>query len=226
MMAQYGEVAGLPRRLVVPVPVLSPRLSSLWVGLVTPLPTGLARPLVDSLVNEVIVHDPAITELLPRDLLSYRESVELALGRVADLDVATRWSDAGASPGPVGPAGPVPTDPDWAGGAVMEDERRIWCDATPDAVFDTVAGIGGDRGWYGFGWLWTLRGLFDLAVGGVGPAPGSSAPAASYGSVTPSTPSGPRWSTRPICCGSEPRCGCRARAGSNGRSWPTGPGPS
>ena len=176
MMAQYGEVAGLPRRLVVPVPVLSPRLSSLWVGLVTPLPTGLARPLVDSLVNEVVVHDPAIAELLPRDLLSYRESVELALRRVADLDVATRWSDAGTSPGPVGPAGPVPTDPDWAGGAVMEDERRIWCDATPDAVFDTVAAIGGDRGWYGFGWLWTLRGLFDLAFGGVGPRRGRRHP--------------------------------------------------
>ena len=176
MMAQYAEVAGLPRRLVLPVPVLSPRLSSLWVGLVTPLPASLARPLVDSLVNEVIVHDPAITELVPRRLLPYREAVRLALTRVADLDVATRWSDAGAAPESAGPAGPVPTDPDWAGGAVMQDERTTVCDASPEAVFDAVAGIGGERGWYGFNWLWTLRGLLDLLVGGVGPRRGRRHP--------------------------------------------------
>jgi len=176
MMSQYAQVAGLPRRLVVPVPVLSPRLSSLWVGLVTPLPTGLARPLVDSLVNEVVVNDPAITELLPRRLLTYRESVELALARVADLDVATRWSDAGAELGPVGPAGPMPTDPAWAGGAIMKDERRITCDASPAAVYDVVARVGGDHGWFGSDWLWTLRGLLDLAVGGVGPRRGRRHP--------------------------------------------------
>ncbi len=176
MMRQYAQVAGLPRRLVVPVPVLSPRLSSLWVGLVTPLPTGLARPLVDSLVNEVVVNDPAITELLPRRLLTYPESVELALARASDLDVATRWSDAGAELGTVGPAGPMPTDPEWAGGAVMEDERRITCAASPAAVYDTVAGVGGDRGWFGSDWLWTLRGLFDLVVGGVGPRRGRRHP--------------------------------------------------
>jgi uncharacterized protein YbjT (DUF2867 family) len=176
MMAEYARVAGLPRRLVVPVPVLSPRLSSLWVGLVTPLPTTLARPLVDSLVNEVVVHDPAITELLPRQLLTYRESVELALARVADLDVATRWSDAGISSGLIGPAGPAPTDPEWAGGSVMEDERTIRCDTPPGAVFDAVSAIGGGAGWYGYGWLWYLRGLIDLVVGGVGPRRGRRHP--------------------------------------------------
>ncbi len=176
MMRQYAEVARLPRRLVIPVPVLSPRLSSLWIGLVTPLPTSLARPLVDSLVNEVVVHDPAITELLPRRLLSYRESVELALRQVADLHVATRWSDASTTPEPAGPAGPMATDPDWSGGAVLEDVRQISCAATPTDVFATVAGIGGGRGWYGSGWLWNLRGLVDLAVGGVGPRRGRRHP--------------------------------------------------
>lgn len=178
MMRQYAEVAGLPRRLVVPVPVLSPRLSSLWIGLVTPLPTALARPLVDSLVTEVVVHDPpgdgpAITDLVPRRLLSYRESVELALRRVSDLEVTTRWSDAGAPPGP---AGPMSTDPHWAGGTISEDVREIHVDASPDDTFATVAGVGGERGWYGNDWLWTLRGLLDLAVGGVGPRRGRRHP--------------------------------------------------
>jgi uncharacterized protein YndB with AHSA1/START domain len=70
----------------------------------------------------------------------------------------------------------VATDPDWAGGAVKQDVRRIRCAAPPEAVWETVVAIGGDRGWYGFGWLWTLRGLIDLAVGGVGPRRGRRHP--------------------------------------------------
>ena len=94
MMDVYAQVAGLRKRVIVPVPVLSPRLSSLWVGLVTPIPADLARPLVDSLVNEVVVSDHSIDEVVTHQPIGTREAIELALRRVGDLDVSTRWTDA------------------------------------------------------------------------------------------------------------------------------------
>jgi hypothetical protein len=166
MMRTYAEVAGLPRRLIVPVPILSPKLSSLWVGLVTPLPGSLAKPLVASLVNEVVVtRPPAAMDPVP-DPLSFRESVELALQRSAELRVDTRWSDAGL-PGQT-PAEALPTDPEWAGGSVLVDSQEARTDASPAAVYSTVTGIGGQRGWYVTPILWQLRGWADKLVGGVG----------------------------------------------------------
>jgi uncharacterized protein YbjT (DUF2867 family) len=103
LMHAYAEVAGLRRRVILPVPVLTPRLSSLWVGLVTPLPSGLARPLVDSLVNEVVVRDDRIRELIPRETMPFRDAVRLALQRIQDLEVATTWAGAGL-PAPAGRA--------------------------------------------------------------------------------------------------------------------------
>ena len=102
MMQLYAEVAGLRPRVVIPVPVLTPRLSSYWVGLVTPLPVGLARPLIDSLENEVVVHDDAITAIVPRQCLTLRRAIELALARTRDLEVTTSWAEAelvGPQPG-------------------------------------------------------------------------------------------------------------------------------
>ncbi len=165
MMATYAEVAGLPRRIVMAVPVLTPKLSSRWVGLVTPLPSSLARPLVESLINEVVVTRPS--DPLPGpDPLSFRRSVELALDRSAELQVTTRWSDAGL-PGR-SPALPLPTDPDWAGGSVFVDEKEVVGHASTQDVFTAVTGIGGDRGWYAASVLWTVRGWLDKLVGGVG----------------------------------------------------------
>ncbi|MBK9180404.1 MAG: SDR family oxidoreductase [Acidimicrobiales bacterium] len=166
MMEVYAEVSGLRRRLVVPVPVLSPRLSSLWVGLVTPLPADLARPLVDSLVNEVLVHDPAITRLLPRRLLGFREAVSLALARTRSLEVSTSW--AGAELPGRDPADPLPTDPGWSGGTVLDDVRSVRSTARPHALYRVVTGVGGDRGWYVADWLWWIRGLVDRILGGPG----------------------------------------------------------
>lgn len=100
LMQTYAEVAGLRRRIILPVPVLTPRLSSLWVGLVTPLPTGLARPLIGSLVNEVVVTDEAFQRDLPRGMIPVAEALRLALARIQDLDVATTWASAG---GPTAP---------------------------------------------------------------------------------------------------------------------------
>jgi len=164
MMAVYAEAAGLRQRIVIPVPVLTPRLSSLWVGLVTPLPRALARPLVSSLVNEVIVHDAAILDLCPGPRLSYRESVDLALRRVEEHDVTTSWSGASTETA----AGPMPTDPDWAGGAVLQDTRVREVHATPEVVHRTTLGVGGQRGWYSGDWLWDLRGFLDKLAGGPG----------------------------------------------------------
>ncbi|MCB9372677.1 MAG: SDR family oxidoreductase [Microthrixaceae bacterium] len=166
MMRVYAELAGLRRRLVVPVPVLTPRLSSLWVGLVTPLPSGLARPLVESLSAEVVVRDHAVDEVLPHACLAFRDAVALALQRVEDLEVSTRWSGADL-PGR-SPADPLPSDPEWAGGTMLADVQEAWSPAPPEAVFATVRGIGGGRGWYVANWLWALRGWLDILVGGIG----------------------------------------------------------
>jgi uncharacterized protein YbjT (DUF2867 family) len=166
MMRTYAEVAGLRRRLVVPVPLLTPRLSSLWVGLVTPLPAGLARPLVDSLVNEVVVRDRPVEAVIPHDPLPVRDAIELAVRRVEGLQVPSRWSDA-TLPGRT-PADPMPTDAGWAGGTLLTDDQRATSRASPEAVFRIVSGIGGARGWYVADWLWGVRGLVDVAIGGVG----------------------------------------------------------
>ncbi len=163
MMRVYAEEAGLPRRLIVPVPVLSPKLSSHWIGLVTPLPTGVAKPLVDSLRNEVTVDDNSIAERYAGSLIPLREAIRRALQRSRDLDVATRWSDATTAP-----AQPLPSDPEWAGGTVKVDHQEVASSASPDDLFWAFARIGGDAGYYTMDWAWRLRGLLDIAVGGVG----------------------------------------------------------
>src|SRR6056297_2805764 len=164
LMQTYAEVAGLRRRIILPVPVLSPSLSSLWVGLVTPLPTGLARPLIDSLVNEVVVRDESILDLCPGPRIGYRESVQLALRRVEAHDVTTSWSGADIRSA----AAPLPTDPEWSGGAVHLDVRERVVHAPPAVVHSSVCGVGGRRGWYAGEWLWEVRGLLDKIVGGPG----------------------------------------------------------
>jgi uncharacterized protein YbjT (DUF2867 family) len=163
MMRVYAEVAGLPRRWIVPVPALTPRLSSLWVGLVTPLPTGVARPLVDSLTVEVTVGDNSFAEEVAGPLTGYRDAVERALKRFHELDVPTRWSGTASAP-----ALPYPTDPSWSGGTVMLDEQVVRSRATSEDLFWAFSRIGGDVGYYTMDWAWRVRGLIDAAVGGVG----------------------------------------------------------
>ncbi len=166
MMHVYARLAGLRRRLIVAVPVLTPKLSSRWVGLVTPLPAGLAKPLVESLTNEVVVTSPPPFEGLGRPPLTFQDAVQLALERSAQLQVTTRWSDA-ALPGQ-SPAAPMPTDPDWAGGSLLIDRQTAESSASPAALFATVSGVGGRRGWYVTPRLWRARGWVDKAIGGVG----------------------------------------------------------
>ena len=159
MMRTYAECAGLRRRLIVRVPVLSPKLSSLWIGLVTPLPSGLGRPLVESLVNEVVVTDRPISDVVDHQPIPFRDALDRALRRVADRNVLTRWSDA-ALPGTTA-ADPLPSDPSWSGGRVLTDVEEATADASASAVFRTVEGIGGGRGWYTTSLLWSIRGVAD-----------------------------------------------------------------
>ncbi|WP_298460573.1 SDR family oxidoreductase [uncultured Cellulomonas sp.] len=168
MMQRYARVAGLPRRVIVAVPVLSPRLSSLWVGLVTPVPSGLARPLVESLVHEVVCDEHDIARYVPDPpggLVSFDDAVRLALARIHEADVVTRWSSASVAGAP---SDPLPTDPDWAGGSLYVDERTTPVRADPEDLWTVLESVGGDRGWYSWALAWRVRGLLDRLSGGPG----------------------------------------------------------
>ncbi|QDU70539.1 SDR family oxidoreductase [Mucisphaera calidilacus] len=158
LMRQMAEAMGFRRRWVIPLPILSPKLSSLWLGLVTPVSAAIARPLAEGLRNEVIVHDDTVQQLFPRQTIPPREAIERALDRTRSGQVMTTWSAAGVVPG----------DPDWAGGKVFEDTRSVVIDASASTVFAAVCRVGGGHGWYAADYLWRLRGWMDQLVGGPG----------------------------------------------------------
>jgi uncharacterized protein YbjT (DUF2867 family) len=169
MMQSFAKISGLRKRKIIQIPVLTPKLSSLWIGFVTPVPTSLARPLVESLISEVVV-DPnkSVTEIIPlppEGLLTVSQSIHLALTRTAENHVDTRWSDAAF---PMAPWQKAQSDPDWAGELTLKDHREFLTDVPLKYIWEQVEGIGGDRGWFGSGWLWYLRGLIDRMLGGVG----------------------------------------------------------
>jgi uncharacterized protein YbjT (DUF2867 family) len=153
-----AEELGLPRRRILPVPVLSPRLSSYWIHLVTPLSHKIAIPLAEGLKNPVVCRDDRITRLLPQKLLNVREAIRAAVRQVTAGEVETNWSMAG----------PMPGDPDWSGGTVFRDSREVAIDAPPGTVFRAVCRLGGQRGWHAANPLWTVRGWLDRLAGGPG----------------------------------------------------------
>ena len=165
MMDTYAEVAGLKRRLILPVPVLTPRLSSHWVNLVSPLPFTLARALIDSLTTDVVVEgygDELTPERAPEKL---EDAIGKAVTRVQEMEIPTRWSDASNFKDP---ARPEPSDPEWAGGRVLVDRRSVRTDLSANSVMRTIKSVGGDTGWFAFDWLWAIRGFVDELLGGVG----------------------------------------------------------
>jgi uncharacterized protein YbjT (DUF2867 family) len=165
LMRIYAEEAGLHKRLIIPVPVLTPRLSSYWIHLVTPVPAALAKPLAEGLSSPVICRETRIRQLIPQTLFDCRTAIRLALERLREHQVESTWFDAGSIP----PAEwGIPGDPHWAGGAVYQDARRIIIDAEPEQVWQAVSRIGGSSGWYYADWLWQLRGWLDQLVGGIG----------------------------------------------------------
>jgi uncharacterized protein YbjT (DUF2867 family) len=158
LLREMAAARGLPRRIIIPVPVLTPRLSSWWIHLVTPVSAQMARPLAEGLRNRVVVRDNAAAVLMPQPLEHVREAIRLALDAEARSDVESTWSSAG----------PVPGDPDWAGGDVFKDSREAVVQATPDRVFDVLTGLGGRQGWFRYNRLWKLRGMLDRLTGGPG----------------------------------------------------------
>jgi len=165
MICRYAAIAGLQRRIAIPVPVLTPRLSSHWVHLITPLPRVLASSLMDSLENDVVCTEHDISEHIPDPqdgLTHYEDAVELALARVRDGDLRTRWSRHAADD-PL--SRPLPTDPPWAGGPLHErvSERRLYTDVeTLWQVFDS---IGAEHGWSATPLAWALRGWIGQFAG-------------------------------------------------------------
>ena len=169
MMQKFAECSGLRRRWIIRVPVLTPKLSSLWIGLVTPVPTHLAKPLIGSLINETVA-DPkkSISNLIPQPpegLIDVTHAINLALTKTTSNDVETRWSDAAA---PTGPWQKAQGDPEWAGEVTHRDKREVLTDVPISYVWQSIEEIGGDTGWYGADFLWWARGVLDRMVGGVG----------------------------------------------------------
>ncbi|MFG0331322.1 MAG: SDR family oxidoreductase [Phycisphaerales bacterium] len=158
IMRIMAEERGLRSRVVLPVPVLTPKLSSLWIHLVTPLSSRIAQPLAEGLRNRVVCRNDEAARLMPQRLLSVRESIDAALNQTDERQVATKWSDAGVIPG----------DPDWAGGTTFVDRRQVKVDASIKETFAAVCELGGETGYHGGDMLWRLRGVMDRFVGGPG----------------------------------------------------------
>jgi len=161
IMLEYARQRGLKRRLI-PVPVLTPRLSGLWLGLVTPLYASVGRKLVESLKHDTVVQDDSasrVFQVRPRGL---REAVARSL-RNEDRDFAeTSWSDALSSYGGA---------KSWGGihfGSRLVDSRTVTVDADCESAFAPVRRIGGERGWYYGNFLWQMRGFLDILAGGPG----------------------------------------------------------
>jgi uncharacterized protein YbjT (DUF2867 family) len=161
LMKEYAYQRGL-KRWMIPVPMLSPRLSSLWLGLVTPVYARVGRELVDSLRNETIVRDRSADALFSVRPLGYRESLKRALANEDRAFAQTRWSDAFSS---------LRRTPQWGGvkfGRRIVDSRRVQVPFPPAIAFRPIERLGGKTGWYCGNRLWGIRGLLDLLFGGAG----------------------------------------------------------
>lgn len=163
MMTTYAEIRGLKRWLV-PVPLLTPGLSSHWVHWITPVPASVTRPLIEGLVNEIIVQDPSAREIFP-DLhpCSYRKAVASALASVDSGEVETRWCDAlYSSQGNRQPARLISEE------GMLLEQRQIRVQAPEADVFDIYTRLGGEHGWLYMNWAWRFRGWIDRLLGGSG----------------------------------------------------------
>lgn len=161
IMFEYARQRGLKRSMI-PVPWLSPRISSLWLGLVTPVYARIGRKLVESLKHDTVVSDPSAAEVFAVQPRGLTASIERALAYEDRAFALTRWSDALSSSG--GPR-------HWGGikfGSRLVDSRTIHVDTPPEQAFGPVRRIGGKVGWYYGNWLWRVRGFLDLLVGGPG----------------------------------------------------------
>jgi uncharacterized protein YbjT (DUF2867 family) len=161
LMAEYAQLRGL-RRLVISVPVLTPHLSSLWLGLVTPVYARVGRALIEGVRNETIVTDPKALEVFTVKPMGVRAALERALVNEDEKFAQTRWCDSLSSGGQEEPFGGNMV------GSRFVDSRFLKTSASPEKVFAAVETLGGETGWYYGNFLWRIRGWMDLLVGGVG----------------------------------------------------------
>ncbi len=159
LLGLLAEALSLRRRWVLRVPFWLPRLSAAWVHMWTPVDYEHAWPIVEGLRRPLVCGDGAkVLRLMPQRLLPVREAIGLALGKLRDDRVETAWSDAG----------PMPGDPDWTGGTVFEDRRRLLVQASAEQVFQAICRVGGEQGYHAGSLLWKLRGWMDKCLGGPG----------------------------------------------------------
>ena len=161
----YAGEAGLRRRMIIPVPVLTPWLSAKWVHLVTPVPASIAQPLAEGLSIPVVCRDHRIRDLIPVTLMDTRQTIRKALDRVRQEQVDTCWFDGGGS---LPPEWITCGDAGYAGGTVLGGAYRIVLEGDAETVWRTVEAIGGNNGWYFAQPLWRLRGMLDRLAGGPG----------------------------------------------------------
>ena len=161
IMSAYASQRNL-KRVMISVPVLTPRLSSLWLGLITPVYARVGRKLVESLRNQTVVEDPRAVSVFPVQPLGLADAIGRALVNEDQEFAETRWCDAVSSSGHTRPGGsPVY-------GNRIVDSRQRSVPVAPHVAFAPIRRIGGDAGWYGVNWLWRLRGALDLLIGGPG----------------------------------------------------------
>jgi uncharacterized protein YbjT (DUF2867 family) len=161
IMREYARQRGLHLRMIA-VPFLTPYLSSLWLGLVTPIYARIGRKLIESIIHSTVVRDPAAREDFAVRPVGVREAIRRAIASDEQRFTTTRWSDAMSSTGPV---------PKWGGvqfGTRLVDSRTLRVGTTPSRAFAAIQRIGGETGWYAWNWLWHVRGYLDLLAGGVG----------------------------------------------------------
>ena len=198
MMQVYAEVLRGLKRLIVPVPVLTPRLAGHWVGLVTPIPNTLARPLIQGVLQLWLLADTTRARELFPDVapLSYKRAVELALEQLRGHQVETRWSGA------LGRGATYQLD-DREG--LIREVRTLHVAASPEQVFRTFSALGGDRGWLVWDWPWAAPRPSGSPGRRTRPPARAARPPRSFGPARPSTSGGSRRSAPRTACACAPR---------------------
>ena len=163
MLLGYARQRGL-KRLLIHMPLQTPRLSAYWVHMVTPIPWRIVLPLIEGLHLESVVHDDLARRLFPQiEPLDFRTAVQLALQRIEEGNVETSWSDA-----LVTSAGDIKPYTFTQQEGMMIERCQLLLALPPEPIFRAFWGLGGERGWLYMNWAWVVRGWMDKAVGGVG----------------------------------------------------------
>jgi uncharacterized protein YbjT (DUF2867 family) len=165
LLAIYAEEAGLRRRWIIPVPVLTPTLSAYWIHLVSPVPAAIALPLTEGLTSDAVCSENRIRTIIPQKLLSCREAIRSALDGLNRQQTGSDWKNAGPS---VPPEWAYCGDADWTGGTIMQAGFRVRLECAPEDIWPWISRIGGANGWYFAQPLWRLRGGLDRLIGGIG----------------------------------------------------------